>query len=95
MFDLAYEIIEALQGAMQNPWMLLFIGTWVLGYMLKEHTPLENDLIPWALFVWGGILGFVLIERSLGAVIVGVFIGAAQIAMYEAFKPFKRFAGGE
>ena len=38
-----YEIIDLLQGALADPWMLLFLAVWGVGYFVKEHTPLPGE----------------------------------------------------
>jgi len=40
------EIITVLQEALGNPWMLLFLAVWGLGYFLKEFTTLDNKKTP-------------------------------------------------
>ena len=57
-----FEIIDLLQGALADPWMLLFLAVWGVGYFVKEHTSLE---VPWIVLPVGIILGVFLIELSL------------------------------
>lgn len=91
MLDFPQELISALEGVLGNPWMILFLATWVIGFMLKEHTEkFPNDLIPWVLFPFGIVLGWILIESSIGGMVVGGIIGALQMVTYELWKPIKR-----
>lgn len=85
MSDLT-ALIEILKNLLENPWMLLFLGVWIIGYMLKEHTPLKNTYIPWIILGVAGALSFVLLEQSLNGVIIGFIIGYIQIGMYEHYK---------
>lgn len=83
-----FEIIELLQGALENPWMLLFLATWGIGYFLKEHTPLlDNKLIPLILLPMGIALGVLLIELSLPGAIIGGVMALAQMGFYDVIKP--------
>ena len=79
-------LIEVLEQFLSNPWLLLFGGVWILGYMLKEHSPLNNKLIPWVVLFSAGILGVTLIEKSLAGAIVGLVVGYIQIGFYEHIK---------
>ena len=81
------EIIELLQEALGNPWMLLFLATWGVGYFLKEHTLLDDIKVPWVLFPWGILLGLLLIELSLGGAIVGGIMALAQMGLYDVISP--------
>lgn len=81
------EIIDLLQGALDNPWMLLFLAVWGLGYFLKEHTPLDNKKVPWILLPAGIALGLLLVELSLPGGIVGGVLALAQMGFYDVIKP--------
>ncbi len=87
MFEFANEIIAALESALDNPWMLLFLATWGLGYFLKEYTTLNDVKIPWVILPWGVILGLFLIELSLGGAIVGGIMALAQMGLYDVISP--------
>ena len=81
------EIIDLLQGALENPWMLLFLVIWGMGYFLKEHTPLDNAKVPWILLPAGVVFGLLLIELSLPGGIVGGVLALAQMGFYDVVKP--------
>jgi FtsH-binding integral membrane protein len=80
------NVIIILQEVLKNPWMLMFAALWVLGYMLKEHTNLNNKIIPWFIWVVAGVLGWLLIEASIAGVIIGFVIGWIIIGFYEHIK---------
>jgi hypothetical protein len=82
-----FEIIDLLQGALENPWMLLFLAVWGVGYFVKEHTPLPGDRTPWIVFPVGIILGVLLIELSLPGAIIGGVMALAQMGLYDVVKP--------
>lgn len=82
-----FEIIDLLQGALENPWMLLFLAVWGIGYFLKEHTPLDNAKVPWILLPAGIALGLLLVELSLPGGIVGGVLALAQMGFYDVIKP--------
>ena len=81
------EIIELLQEAMENPWLLLFLSVWVAGFFLKEKTKLKNDYIPFVLLGIGIALGMALIELSLRGALVGGLMATAQMGAYDIVKP--------
>lgn len=83
------EIIQVLQSALSDPWMLLFLAVWGLGWYVKEFTTIKPQ---WVIPPAGIILGVVLIEQSLGGAIIGMVIALAQMGLYDVVKPF---AGGE
>lgn len=82
-----YEIIDLLQGALADPWMLLFLGVWGVGYFLKEHTPLDSAKIPWIVLPFGIVLGVFLVELSAGGAIIGGVMALAQMGLYDVIKP--------
>jgi len=82
-----FEIIELLQGALENPWMLLFLAVWGIGYFVKEYTPLPGDRVPLILLPMGIALGVLLIELSLAGGIVGGVMALAQMGFYDVVKP--------
>ena len=81
-----YELIEVLEQFLSNPWLLAFAGVWIVGYMLKEKSPINNQLIPWIVLAVAIVLGVVIIEQSLAGAIVGGLIGYIQIGFYEHIK---------
>ncbi len=82
-----FEIIDLLQGALADPWMLLFLAVWGVGYFVKEFTPLPGDRTPWIVFPVGIILGVLLIELSLPGAIIGGVMALAQMGLYDVVKP--------
>jgi hypothetical protein len=82
-----FEIIDLLQGALADPWMLLFLAVWGVGFFLKEKTPIDSAKIPWIVFPLGIILGAVLIELSLAGAIIGGVMALAQMGFYDVVKP--------
>ncbi|WP_350342941.1 phage holin family protein [Proteinivorax tanatarense] len=82
-------MIELLVDIMKDPMLLTFAGVWVLGYMLKEHTDLDNNLIPWIVVFSAALLSLVIIEFSIAGFIVGAVIGYIQIGLYEQTKATK------
>ena len=82
-----FEIIELLQEALENPWMLLFLAVWGIGYFVKEYTPLPGDRVPWIVLPVGIVLGVLLIELSLPGAIIGGVLALAQMGFYDVIKP--------
>lgn len=88
-----FEIIDLLQGALADPWMLLFLAVWGIGYFVKEHTPLPGDKTPWIVLPVGIVLGVLLIELSLPGAIIGGVMALAQMGLYDVVKPLLAAAG--
>lgn len=88
-------LMEQLQEIMANPWMLTFLVVWVFGWMLKEKTSLNNNLIPWAVIVLAATLCFLIIEQTLNAVLIGIIMGWVQVGFYEQVKGTIQFFGGK
>ena len=78
------EIINLLQSALRDPWSLLFLAVWGVGWYLKTYTTVKPQ---WALPPLGIALGLALIEVSLGGAIVGFVISLAQMGLYDVIKP--------
>lgn len=88
------QVILFLESMLENPWMLMFAGVWIVGYMLKEKTDLNNNYIPWIVLAVALVLGLFLIEISLAGAIVGLVIGYVQIGFYEQIKAAINIKGG-
>jgi len=86
------EIVEVLEKALGDPWVLLFLATWAVGYFLKEYTTLNNQKIPWVLLPLGVGLGLALIEVSIGGAIIGCVVALVQLGAYDAIKPMLKGA---
>jgi len=84
-----HEIIELLQGALENPWTLLFLAVWGVGWYVKEYTVVKPQ---WVVPPVGIVLGLVLVELSLPGAIIGFVIALAQMGLYDVIKPI--LAGG-
>ena len=85
------DLIYLLREIMVNPWLLVFSGVWVIGYMIKEHTKLDNRLIPWIVLTFAIALSLLILETSIAGFIVGMVIGYIQIGMYEHIKNIIEF----
>lgn len=79
-----HEIIELLQGALENPWTLLFLAVWGVGWYVKEYTVVKPQ---WVVPPVGIALGLVLVELSLPGAIIGFVIALAQMGLYDVIKP--------
>ncbi len=79
-------IEQALKVIVSNPWLLTFAILWVFGWYLKEHTKLNNKLIPTFILAGGLLLGLVIIERGVVGGALGILMGYLIIAFYEHIK---------
>ncbi|WP_353893903.1 phage holin family protein [Proteinivorax hydrogeniformans] len=79
-------MIELLKEVMNDPMLLTFAGVWVLGYMLKKYTRIDNNFIPWIVVLSAAGLSLVIIEFSIAGFIVGAVIGYIQLGLYEQTK---------
>lgn len=85
--DMDYKVIwVAFQAIAANPWFLAFAFLWVIGWLLKEWTPLNNKLIPTVLIVIGALIGYAIIAQNITGAIIGVLMGYIIIAFYEHIK---------
>lgn len=77
------ELIEILETTQQVNYLLIIMFLYAVGYWFKNFTPLNNKLIPNLIFVLGGVLGFVLIQKTLTGAIMGVITAYITIAFHE------------
>ena len=80
------DVEAILQEIAKNPWMLCFSVLWVVGYMLKEHTILNNKLIPWVIVLIGACLGALIIEISIAGAVIGILMAYIIIGFYDHVK---------
>ena len=81
------EIIGLLEDAISNPWMVLYLATWVIGIMLKSYTKLDAKKIPWILVPFGAVLALFVIELSISGAVVGAAMALLQMGLYDTLKP--------
>ncbi|MZQ97218.1 MAG: hypothetical protein GT601_06050 [Acidaminobacter sp.] len=79
-------INEFVTMIVSNPQMALFLSVFIVGWLLKEHSSLNNQLIPWALSIVGVVLGLLLIELSLSGGITGLIMAYIMMAFYDKIK---------
>lgn len=63
-------------------------GALFIGNILKKHTPIDNDSIPWVLAILGGVTGWG-ISAIPGAIDIGFFKG---VALAMAASPVQKVA---
>lgn len=83
------------QLILENSFMASFVFLYGLGWLLKHHTPLNNNFIPWVLGITGMIMGCVLLEFSLKGAIAGFAMGLFTVGAYEFIKNTARVAKGK
>lgn len=79
-------INEFVTMIVSNPQMALFLSIFIVGWLLKEHSSLNNQLIPWALSIVGVLLGLFLVEMSIQGAIVGLVMAYLMMAFYDKIK---------
>jgi len=86
------EFLEFFKMIIENPFIALFVFLYGLGWLLKHHTSLNNDLIPWVLGIIGLVMGFLLLEGTLKGAIAGFAMGLFTVGAYEFIKNTARVA---
>lgn len=79
-------INEFVTMILSSPQMALFLAIFIVGWLLKEHSPLNNKLIPWALSIIGVVLGLILVGMSVSGGIVGLVMSYLMMAFYDKMK---------
>ena len=78
--------IVDLQAILTNPYSLLFLALFGLGYFIKEKTKISNKLIPIILIASGIGLAFLLLGVSVTAGIIGFVLSSLIMANYETIR---------
>lgn len=86
------EFLEYFKVILENPFLAVFIFLYGMGWLLKHHTQLNNNLIPWVLAITGMVMGFLLLENSLKGAIAGFAMGLFTVGAYEFMKNTARVA---
>jgi len=89
------NLLNFFQVILENPFMASFVFLYGLGWLLKHHTPLNNNFIPWVLSLVGMIIGCVLLEFSIRGAIAGFAMGLFTVGAYEFIKNTARVAKGK
>lgn len=80
------ELGKAIQDLTGAPLIVILISVYILGYLLKNFTPLNNKLIPWFLIVFAMVLMVVFFGLTPMNLLIGLVIGYIVIAFYEHVK---------
>lgn len=89
------EIMDFFYTILENPFMASFVFLYGIGWLFKNHTPLNNNFIPWILGIIGLVIGCVLLEFSIKGAIAGFAMGLFTVGAYEFIKNTARVAKGE
>lgn len=84
-------ITEVIQMIISNVWTLTFALLYVLAYMLKENTSLDNRLISTVMLVAGSLLGFLIIDTALVGAVGGLLLAFAISGSYEWIRDILSF----
>ena len=85
------EIIAILQEAQNNPWALLFITIWAMGWFIKEKTPCPDQYVPLILPVIGTLFGLFLLSATPEGALFGFLIALMQMGFYDVMKGVKHY----
>lgn len=80
------EFVNDLQLILTNPYSLLFLALFALGYLLKEKTKFPNKLIPIVLLGVGALLAGFMLGFSLTSVLIGFVLASVIMANYETVR---------
>ena len=78
--------LEQFAEILANPWVAAYAGLWIVGYLLKNHTRVSNNIIPWALATTGAAMGVALLDLSLSGGIAGAAVGLLAIGVHSMAK---------
>ena len=88
------EFLDFFEKIVENPFLAAFVFLYGLGWLLKYHTSLNNNFIPWALGLVGMGMGFFLLEPSIMGAIAGFAMGLFTVGAYEFIKNTTRAVKG-
>ncbi|KJS86100.1 MAG: hypothetical protein JM58_07495 [Peptococcaceae bacterium BICA1-8] len=89
------EFLDFFKMILENPFVASFVFLYGLGWLLKHHTPLNNNYIPWMLGLLGMVMGCLLLELSLKGAIAGFAMGLFTVGAYEFLKNTARATRGK
>ena len=78
--------LEQFAEILANPWVAVFTGLWIVGYLLKHHTRINNSHIPWVITVIGAAMGITLLDVSLSGGVAGAAVGMFAIGIHSMAK---------
>ena len=84
--DILIQMSEALKNVENVAYLLPFLFLFGIGYLLKEHTSMNNKAIPWVLFGIGCAIGFISVARTLGGIMIGALMSFAIMWFYDTIK---------
>ena len=80
------QMIDTLEVIKGMPLILVVAVVYILGYLLKNFTRLDNKLIPWFLVLGGILVNLFLSGFTLPNGIIGLIIAYVVMAFYEHIK---------
>lgn len=89
------EFLDVFKMILENPFLASFVFLYGLGWLLKHHTSINKNFIPWVLGIIGMIIGCILLEFSIKGAIAGFAMGLFTVGAYEFIKNTTRVAKGQ
>lgn len=80
------EVLTEFMTILESPEVALFAGIWVVAFLLKNYTALNNNYIPFVVVGIGVLLSLVLISVSAQGAILGAAIGLFMIGGHSFVK---------
>lgn len=79
---------------------IIVVGCFCLGYIIKKWLPTDDKWIPTVVAVVGGILGFIITDKStpltiITGVVAGAISGLASTGVHQLFKQHLKLPMGE
>ena len=78
--------LEQFAEILANPWVAAYAGLWIVGYLLKNHTRVSNNIIPWVLAITGAAMGVALLDMSVAGGVAGAAVGLFAIGVHSLTK---------
>ena len=80
------SFIEIVKQMVADPWLLIVLTLFCVGWFLKTQVPIITKYIPAVLAVLGIILGYIFLEQTLTGVISGFALAVMSIGGHSALK---------
>lgn len=88
------EVLAEFMVVLESPEVALFAGIWVVAFLLKNYTALNNNYIPFIVVGTGILLAIALVSVTIQGAILGAAIGVFLVGGHSFVKHAGKMING-
>ena len=70
---------ELFRLIISNNYYIVATVLYIVGYMIKHHSKIDNQIIPWIMVILGSMAGYFVIAKTMNGLMSGLILGFVTI----------------